>query len=57
MHYGSSHTVRCELESGHDGLHRWHEEGTDGKHWKAWDGPARIQEDNTRWRWGFEHTR
>lgn len=47
--YGETHTVRCVLPEGHDGLHHWH----DGAALKVfWGGPAQKAPDNTRMRFG-----
>lgn len=56
-HYSAPHTYRCMREAGHDGLHEWVEPGVEGRHRIIWDGPARKQEDNTRWRYGLEYVR
>ena len=46
--YASNHTVRCELEAGHDDMHLWRKDGRS----VFWDGPAKPVEDNTRLRFG-----
>ena len=47
-HYASPHTYRCQLEAGHEGPHRWREEG----HEKLWFGAAHKAEQPTRFRFG-----
>lgn len=48
-HYGTTHTVRCQLEAGHDGLHTWADEGVRTKYW---GGEPRQSQHSTRFRFG-----
>jgi len=49
----SPRTARAQPEAGHEGLHRWVEPGTEGRHEKLWAGPAQRAPDNTRFRFGL----
>lgn len=48
-HYSSNHTVRCQKDAGHDGLHSWKQETRE----VMWGGEAKKMEDNTRYRFGL----
>jgi hypothetical protein len=43
-----NHTVRCQLEAGHEGMHQWNRDART----VYWAGPAVPAEDNTRFRFG-----
>lgn len=43
------HTLRCELDEGHEGMHKHESVGRTA----YWAGDARKVEDDTRWRYGF----
>jgi hypothetical protein len=48
--YNGTHTLRCQLERGHDGMH---ERKTDTGRATYWAGPARKVEFNTNYRYGL----
>lgn len=50
LKYESNHTVRCQKDDGHDGMHEWHSEGVRTVYWA---GDAKKVEDNTRYRFGL----
>lgn len=47
--YDSNHTVRCQKDAGHDGMHAWRKDSRE----VSWCGEARKVEDNTRFRFGL----
>ena len=49
VHYGSTHTVRCQLDEGHEGLHTWKD---DAGRTKLWGGEPRKAQQSTRFRFG-----
>lgn len=46
--YAENHTVSCQLDVGHEGLHQWERDSRT----VMWGGEARPVEDNTRLRFG-----
>ena len=47
--YSDNHTVRCQKDDGHDGMHAWKRDARE----VSWCGEARKVEDNTRFRFGL----
>lgn len=48
-----THTIRCQLDSGHDGMHRWADESRRIE--SMWFGPAvDSTKSDTRWRYGLK---
>lgn len=48
--FAGSHTYRCQLDEGHEGMHEHKRETRT----VMWGGPAHKLEDNTRYRYGFK---
>lgn len=48
LKYECNHTVRCQHDEGHDGMHQWRQDART----VYWGGEAKKMEDNTRYRFG-----
>jgi hypothetical protein len=49
LKYESNHTVRCQLDAGHEGMHLWKQDVRT----VYWGGDAKLMESDTRYRYGL----
>lgn len=49
VRHQSTHTVQCQLDTGHDGLHEWRD---DTGRSRFWGGPPKKAQPSTRFRFG-----
>ena len=49
LKYESNHTVRCQMDDGHAGLHSWKQDTRE----VMWGGDAKKVEGNTRYMFGL----